>query len=232
MNLKFLIPPYYRRLFHNLYLRRKHPGVHISVDADVAESSTFEDLGRICANTRFSGHLGYGSYVGNNSVFTGRVGRFTSIASHCMVAGGVHPMTYPFASVSPMFYSVQKQLGITFVNQQLFNEYKRADKNGKYAVVIGNDCWIQTRATIIGGVTIGDGAVVLAGAVVTKDVPPYAIVGGVPAKILKYRFTPQQIADLLELQWWNKPIEWIKENAILFSDVEMLTDQHRKSQLS
>lgn len=68
---------------------------------------------------------------------------------------------------------------------------------------IGNDVWIGVNSTIMGGVSIGDGAVIAAGSVVTKDIPPYAIVGGVPAKVLKYRFNEHQIIQLLKIKWWD-----------------------------
>ena len=71
--------------------------------------------------------------------------------------------------------------------------------------------WIGNDVRIIGGITIGDGAIVGLGAVVTKDVPPYAIVGGVPAKIIRYRFEQDKIEELLRDKWWNKEEEWIKE---------------------
>ncbi len=77
------------------------------------------------------------------------------------------------------------------------------DTFSKGAVRIGNDVWVGARATILSGVEIGDGAVVAAGAVVTKDVPPYAIVAGVPARILKYRFSQEIISELLTIKWWD-----------------------------
>lgn len=83
-----------------------------------------------------------------------------------------------------------------------FSEEKGVEKETK-STYIGCDVWIGVNATILGGVKIGHGAVVGAGAVVTKDVPPYAVVGGVPAKIIKYRFDEETIAKLLELQWWK-----------------------------
>ncbi|MGN1275552.1 MAG: CatB-related O-acetyltransferase, partial [Floccifex sp.] len=78
--------------------------------------------------------------------------------------------------------------------------------------VIGNDVWIGNNVTILAGVSVGDGAVLAAGAVVTKDVPPYAIVGGVPAKILRFRFDDGTIKELQKLEWWNKNPDWIKEH--------------------
>lgn len=79
--------------------------------------------------------------------------------------------------------------------------FKQDYKKGE--IVIGNDCWIGREATIMSGVIIGNGAVVAAGSVVTKDVPPYAIVGGNPARIIKYRFDESVIRALLKIQWWN-----------------------------
>ena len=78
---------------------------------------------------------------------------------------------------------------------------------------------------IMDGVSIGNGAVVAAGAVVTKDVPPYAIVGGVPAKIIKYRFTPDQIEFLQQFKWWNMPEDWIRENWQMFEDIEKFAEK-------
>lgn len=96
------------------------------------------------------------------------------------------------------------------------------DKQTQSAVTIGNDCWINSNVTLISGITIGDGVVVLAGAVVTDDVPPYAIVGGIPARIIKYRYKETDIQWLLEKKWWNRNPEWLKKNWRLFSEMERL----------
>lgn len=90
------------------------------------------------------------------------------------------------------------------------------EKNKK--VIIGNDVWIGTNAIILPNVTVGNGAVIGAGAIVTKDVPDYAIVVGVPAKVLKYRFNPEEIEILNQIKWWDWPDEKIKENVHLFYD--------------
>jgi acetyltransferase-like isoleucine patch superfamily enzyme len=86
------------------------------------------------------------------------------------------------------------------------------DSASKGPVVIGNDVWVGAGAIILSGVSIGDGAIVAAGAVVTKDVPPYAIVGGNPAKLIRYRFSEDQIAKLLSISWWNWSEDKIKAN--------------------
>lgn len=83
--------------------------------------------------------------------------------------------------------------------------------DNKGDIVVGNDVWIGYNATIMSGVTIGDGAIVAANAVVTNDVPPYAIVGGVPAKVIRFRFDEDTIAKLLSLKWWNWPKEILKK---------------------
>ena len=85
--------------------------------------------------------------------------------------------------------------------------------------------WLGYGTKILEGVTVGDGAVVAAGAVVTKDVPPYAIVGGVPAKVIKYRFSEEDIEYLLKLRWWDKAEEWIKVHAEYFENIELLKEK-------
>ena len=104
---------------------------------------------------------------------------------------------------------------ITIHNQGLSNEKP---------VVIGNDVWIGYEAIILAGVTIGDGAIIGTRAVVTKDVPPYTIVGGVPAKPIKRRFSEETTSALLEIQWWNWSEERIARNigAIQSGNIEQL----------
>jgi acetyltransferase-like isoleucine patch superfamily enzyme len=193
--------------------------VSIHYTSNIHFGSEFEGFNKLYSHCEFKGRLGIGSYVGDYAKISANVGRFTSIAYGCEVISGVHPYTTPYVSTSPIFVSLQKQNGYTFVEKQDFKEFRYVDEEKNIDVNIGNDCWIGYKASIIAGVSIGDGAVVLSHAVVTKDVPPYAIVGGCPAKILKFRYDEETIEKLLNIKWWNKDFEWIRDNKILFLDI-------------
>lgn len=160
--------------------------------------------------------IGSYSYIGNNSNLAAcKIGKYCSIASGVGLLTATHP-TRDFVSTSPVLHSVDKQCGTTFVSENLFSQHLSINN---HALIIGNDVWIGANALFIGGHSIGDGAVVAAGSVVTKDVPPYAIVGGNPARIIRYRFSPEDIDFLLGDKWWDKPVTWIRENAYAFSNI-------------
>lgn len=129
----------------------------------------------------------------------------------------MHPSSV-FVSSCPSFYSTFKQNGQTFVRKNKFEERLSIDG---YDAIIGNDVWIGSDVVIKGGVRIGDGAIVAMSSVVTKDVPPYAIVGGSPAHIIRLRFTPEQIKRLIEFKWWDKPDEWLYAHADEFENIEV-----------
>ena len=113
-----------------------------------------------------------------------------------------HPID--FVSTHPIFFSTWKQCQITFSDNNYYNEREE--------IIIWNDVWIWTNSLILDGVTIWNWAIIWACSLVNKDVPPYAIVWGVPAKIIKYRFQEDIIQKLLEIKWWDKDIEFLKEN--------------------
>ena len=131
-------------------------------------------------------------------------------------ASGKHPTD--FVSTHPAFYSKDHPCGLGYVVEDKFQEEVYLEK--PYQIQIGNDVWIGTGAILFDGVTIGNGAIVAAGSVVNKDVPSYAIVGGVPAKVIKYKFSEEIIKNLEKSLWWEKDENWLKENVENFSEVE------------
>lgn len=176
--------------------------------------------------------MGLGTYIGNNTHLNADIGRFTSIANGVTCVNATHPMRAPFATTSPLFYSLDRSKTPhkeTFAKKQMVKEFRYYDSEREIDVKIGNDCWIGADATIIGGVEIHDGAVVLANAWVTKDVPPYAIVGGTPAKIIGYRYDDETINFLLKVKWWNNSIEWFCENWQLLCDIDKLKEYYKLS---
>lgn len=209
---KRFIPRYLKNVFQRLYLKIKFPKAIIESGVEISIHSILKGRCKLSHGATFCGELGYGSNIGDNSKILGKVGKFCSIAPDVDVIVGVHPYTYPYVTTAPPFYSNLKQCGFNYSNQQSFNEFKFADSEHKYPIIIGNDVWIQRFVKIVSGVKIGDGSVILAGAVVTKDIPPYAIVGGVPAKILKYRFSEDDIKLLVNFKWWEKGEKWWSEN--------------------
>jgi acetyltransferase-like isoleucine patch superfamily enzyme len=139
------------------------------------------------------------------------IGSFCSIADGVQIHGESHHSIHR-ASSYPFRFTMLGQ---------------REPGRGKGRVTIGNDVWIGSRAIILANVTIGDGAVVGAGAIVTRDVPPYAIVAGNPAKLIRYRFDPDIIAALSAIAWWNWPDEKIlAEVDSFYGPVEAFLARH------
>lgn len=147
-------------------------------------------------------------FMGDKLIF----GKFCQIATgvRFIMNGSNHPMdgfsTYPF-----------KVFGDSWANAPM-------DVINKGDTVIGNDVWIGNSATIMQGVNIGDGAIIGTNALVTKDVEPYTIVGGNPAKPIRKRFSEEVIASLLDIAWWNWPMDKIAQNldVIMGADIEAL----------
>lgn len=170
------------------------------------EDSIFEGENSIAGGTYINNcKFGRGTYVSTHSrlAYT-KVGRYCSIGDKVNVVLGAHPTD--FVTTHPSFYyDTTSQIGYTYhLGEPLYNQiYKYPNGESFYQVVIGNDVWIGSHVLILGGVTIGDGAVIAAGGVVTHDIDPYTIVGGVPAKAIKKRFSKDVIEALLRIKWWN-----------------------------
>lgn len=148
----------------------------------------------------------YSSIRDNSKVMNAEIGNYSVIAKECLIGLGVHPTNY--LTCHSIFYK-NSPWGF-------HPEWVKQINNLVRDTHIGNDVWIGARSMVMDGVSIGSGAIVAAGSVVTKDVPPFALVGGAPAKLIKYRFPPEVIKRLEEIQWWNLPDEKITEAVELF----------------
>lgn len=174
------------------------------------ENVTVSDFVRLYGRTVLTNvSVGRCTYFAGASAGNADIGSFCSIGPGAKIGGlGKHPVD--MISTHPMFYSTKMQAGITFSDKDYYDELPRT--------TIGHDVWIGANAIILDGLNIGNGAIVAAGAVVVKDVPAFSIVGGVPAKIIRYRFTAEDISKINKTGWWDLPLSEIKEIARLMRD--------------
>lgn len=192
---------------------------------------------RVDANT----HIGRGTRVMNNNIICSTtigdcttigannylcnvfIGSFCSIGSNVRVLDSCHPIYKPFVSSSPCFYKTLYPMPLIRTGVK-FKE-KTFNKSG-ISVEIGNDVWIGTNVIIIGNIKIGDGAVIGAGSIVTKNVDPYTVVAGNPAKIVRERYDLNTIKKLIEIKWWNWPLEIIERRKEDFSNIEVFVKKY------
>lgn len=144
------------------------------------------------------------------NIYIGALLQKITIGSFCSIARNVTIQETYHRSDTVSTYHMLKNI---------FGDQGHGDFISKGDIQIGNDVWIGAHAIILSGVTIGDGSIIAAGAVVNKDVPPYAVVAGNPARVVKYRFNEELITELLNVKWWNWEIDKIKRNKDFFTGV-------------
>jgi len=186
-------------LFRRRQLAKLHEGFQAHPATYASADSKFDKYVSLHRDTRiYSSEIGQATYIAGATVSAAKINKYCSIGQGARIGLAKHPVDH--LSSHPAFYSNGNQTSLRISNNTTgFIESTQLN--------IGNDVWIGASSLIMGGITIGDGAIIGAGAVVTKDVPPYAIVGGNPAKLIRYRFPPEIIATLLNIQWWNKSKE-------------------------
>jgi hypothetical protein len=175
-----------------------YPTIHPSCRLRDCQVGSWTDIG---ANS-WMAETTFGDYsycAGDNQIIYAEIGRFCSIASHVRINPGNHPMDR--VTQHHMTYR-RVQYGFAETDDGAFFAWRRA-----HQCVIGHDVWIGHGALVMPGVSVGTGAVIAAGAVVTKNVSPYTIVGGVPARPIRPRFPPELAEKLLRIAWWewNRP---------------------------
>ncbi|WP_264531339.1 CatB-related O-acetyltransferase [Flavobacterium sp. N502540] len=175
--------------------------------------STFGKFVVVFDNVRiYNSKIDSYSYIQMGSrIFNCEIGKFCSIASNVSIAPGIHDFSK--VTTHPALVDKSTPLPKVFAKKVNIVNFKK--------VFISNDVWIGEKAIVLDGVKIGNGAIVASGAVVVRDVEPYSIVGGVPAKHIKYRFDRETIELFEKSEWWNYSEEWFENNADLMLDTEI-----------
>ncbi len=195
-------------------LLRRHPTLHLGPRC-VVQRSTLGRYVRLLGDvTLRDAALGDYTIVAEHARLEhATVGRYCSIAPRAFVGLGSHP-SREYASTHPIFYIHAPHAGFDLVDRDQFTPYT--------PTTVGHDVWIGANAAVRDGITIHNGAIVGANAVVTKDVPPYHIVGGVPARLIRPRFDDNTVAFLQRLAWWDRDHDWLRQHAPLFRDITTL----------
>lgn len=205
-------------------LRNIEKRIKLGRNSNISFRSIFEGNNRIGDNSVFDGEIGYGSYIGNNCHISSTIGKFCSISDNVNFVSGTHPIKNNIAT-SPVFYSVGNQVPITFATKQEFIE-----NNVKSS--IADNVWIGFGVTVINGVHIGEGAVIGAGSLVNRDVIPYSVVAGVPAKVVRMRFSEDYIKAIIESKIWMKDNSWLRKNRNILLNVDqfIIHNQEKKDE--
>ncbi|MDO5014960.1 MAG: CatB-related O-acetyltransferase [Clostridia bacterium] len=231
--------PYYKQkakdflleIYYRIFRLPKLENVRLGANIRLNRGTEFEGYNTIYHNVDVrSSKIGRATYIsqGSSLPYT-KIGRYCSIGQNCNVIIGNHPIENNVAT-HPAFYSLLSQAGFHFAEETIYESSKHSSKN--FVVNIGNGVWLGDYVKIINGVTIGDGAVVAAGALVTKDVPPHSIVGGVPAKLIRNRFSDEDIEFLINHPWYDFSFEKLNQNYRSFLNIEDYKILFEKNKLS
>lgn len=198
----------------------KYDRLHIGENSEVQEVEFGGNVNISIDVKLLRSTIGDYSYIGpRSSICHASIGKYCSIASDVHIGLGKHPVRR-WVSTHPLFYLARPEVGWNLSDKDYLHEFERT--------LIGNDVWIGLRVAVKDGVTIGNGAIIGAGAVVVSDVEPYAIYGGVPAKLIGYRFSEDQIRFLQEFKWWDRDEDWLKQNVKLMHDIDHLMDRYER----
>lgn len=192
----------------------------ISTDS-ILRDCTFGEFVEIGANNNIQeSTIDSYSYTSENcQIIYSNIGKFVNIASYVRLNPGQHPSSR--ATQHHMLY--RREMFGFGENDLSFFDWRRETK-----VEIGHDVWIGHNVTIMGGVTVHDGAVLGSGSIVTKDIPPYAIAVGNPARVIKYRFEQRVIEKLQKISWWNWNHETLNDRIDDFNDIEQFIEKYGK----
>ncbi len=188
---------------------------------DLNKGAKLEEPVTIYANADIRNRVKIGRYTyinnGTTIFYNTKIGRFCSIGKKCEIGTVDHPIDW--LSTSSMQYNIKEH----FDYKSDCSNFKELHYNQIEGCTIGNDVWIGSLVVVKSGVTIGDGAIIGANSIVVKDVPPYAIVGGVPAKLIRYRFDKATIKKLLELKWWERSLDEL--SGVTFNNVHKAIEE-------
>lgn len=194
-------------------------GLKIILNPPALRKCDIDHKSRVCSGTELNNvSIGKYSYIGNNCFMVNvDIKNYCSIADRCVIGGAAHPINR--VSTSPVFHSGKNIMKTNFANFPKIDTPK---------TVIENDVWIGMGCYIKAGVTIHNGAVIGMGSIVTKDIPPYEIWAGNPAKKIRDRFSKNIADDLETIKWWEWNVKKINEAANLFDNVESFIHEYRK----
>lgn len=227
--MKFRLFRFYK-IVNNILFKLKNPKINISLFADISPkflkqlkekenvilgNATITENVKISCGTKFidksicSGNISIGRYTSINGPNTFILSQVNSIkiGSFCSIASGVRIQEY---------FHEYKRASSYYISKHIFKEKQNKDIFSKGDILIEDDVWIGANVVIMSGVKIGRGSVLGAGSIVTKDIPPYSIIGGNPARIIKQRFSQKTINELEDSKWWTWNIEKIKKNKVFF----------------